>query len=680
VFGLGVGWRDISAGTPPNRNRTCFTVSHSSVIVPHSQTLHRQPGDRAVDAVRWMEGCWALLDERECLIEASEPLLTWLNTTAEASSAKPFWPLLWARFPHWEKPLAALRRDGSVFSGIQLADSTGNNPAQWYRLETARVDGKFVLRIHLMPSAQSAETKVAAQSSSRLTGAELPESRKEVESNLEMISRHWPGLAFVQNPDLVFETVGDRIGEWTGVAPAKWKQGTERFFDAVHEDDIVEFQRHLARVQQCADGCHHTFRVRHFLTGRITLVLEHRRALLKGDGTLARYEGVWLDVARQTIAEKRLASAAWMETLAVLTAGLVHDFSNVIAGVGALSESFRTQLPADHPFQESLKLIKKNTHNAILLVRRILSLHQGKIGQRAYHDLNETVREMTDLVRKTIPGRITLQTELAEGSLAVFADLVMLRQAFVHLVLNAAEAMPGHGNLTIRTARHQTPPNVMPRHGVIPTGPCIELSVHDGGAGIPQGQLATIFDPFYATQTGNKTGSGFYGTRLFAEKHDGGISVESHEITGTTFYLWLPEATFTESDHPASKSRIRRTILLLGDAGDYFEQVASALRQQSNSYVVTASTQAEARELLSAPEYDISAVLAVASGPETAPGLLMQAIRAQKSRVKTILKIVGGNQVEIAVQTLDLADLVIAAEESVPEMLAKVKTLLEAEG
>ena len=90
-----------------------------------------------------------------------------------------------------------------------------------------------------------------------------------------------------------------------------------------------------------------TFRIRHAVTGRVAYVLEHRQPAISKNGLLLGYEVVWLDVTRQTIAEKRLSTAAWKETLAVLTLGMAHDFTNIIAGIHSLSESFLSALEPD---------------------------------------------------------------------------------------------------------------------------------------------------------------------------------------------------------------------------------------------------------------------------------------------------------------------------------------------
>src|SRR5262249_59182834 len=118
-----------------------------------------------------------------------------------------------------------------------------------------------------------------------------------------------------------------------------------------------ELRQQLRLAKQTRQPITCTYRVRHVQTGRIAYVLENRQPNVTRSGLLLGYEGVWLDVTRQTIAEKRLSTAAWKETLSVLTMGLAHDFVNVIAGIHALSVSCLQQVQSNHEFHKGRTLI-----------------------------------------------------------------------------------------------------------------------------------------------------------------------------------------------------------------------------------------------------------------------------------------------------------------------------------
>src|SRR5687768_7848488 len=140
------------------------------------------------------------------------------------------------------------------------------------------------------------------------------------------------------------------------------------------------------------------------------------------------------------IAEKRLASAVWKETLGVLTMGLAHDFSNIMAGIYSLSETYQSALQQEDDHFQGFGLIKRNSLQATQLVQRILSLHQGKVGQRNYYSANELVTDTLEIVRKTV-RRISLHTNFSADQLPLYIDPVEFRQVLVNLTLNASDAM-----------------------------------------------------------------------------------------------------------------------------------------------------------------------------------------------------------------------------------------------
>ena len=410
----------------------------------------------------------------------------------------------------------------------------------------------------------------------RITAAKRSVLRAEAQ--LKSLTDRWPGVIFSQRADFSFRFVSPQIEALTGVSVAEWQSKPHLFWHVVHESDAEELRQQLKQGRQSGQTFTSTYRVRHAQTGRVAYVMEHRQPHVSRGGLLLGYEGVWLDVTRQTIAEKRLSSAAWKETLSVLTMGLAHDFGNVMAGIHALSESFLEQVGDGHEFNEGLTLIRKSSQQASQLVHRIINLHQGKTGDSNYHNLNEIATDLADLVRKIIPRRMEMSLELATEALPVYLDVVELRQVVINLVLNAIDAMPQTGRLVLRTSEGSvngidqskvdqadglandhlsiplTDPN--PMVGALPRPPAACLSVQDNGCGIKPRHLASIFDPFFTTKPMNKgSGLGLYNARLFIDKHRGAITVDSKEGAGSTFHLWLPQADFTEAAAEARSSQ-----------------------------------------------------------------------------------------------------------------------------
>jgi len=324
-------------------------------------------------------------------------------------------------------------------------------------------------------------------------------------------------------------------------------------------------------------------------------------------------------------------------------------------------------------------LIKKSSLQASQLVQRMINLHLGQTGERNYHNLNDIANDLVELVTKILPRRILLNTELAPAQLPVYLDVVEFRQAVINLMLNAADAMPQGGRLTLRTTRHETLPPLENVKGTLPRLPCICLTIQDSGTGIKQRHLASIFDPFFTTKA-KGSGLGLYNARIAMEKHQGAISVISKEGAGTRFQLWLPEADFSESARLVEEARrtrpARRCLLLVGQAGEVVDKTAELLRSH-NYHVVVAAGADNLGDLLHSSDYLFDGVLLLAEPNDPALNSLPVELRQQKKDLKVILKLAGCNQDDLDGQLLQGIDLLLNPDLSEADMLLKLKSFLD---
>ena len=525
----------------------------------------------SAEPVAWLESGQAILDSSGRITEINESFSQWLDLADGSLAGRSLWTLLEERCPEWHARLESFRAGKETFSEIEL--KLPADPAQtpqWFRLELAsHVAGCFV-RFHsiLPPLPELEENSWDQQLRNEFARREMFLRLLRAEAQLKSLTDRWPGVIFSQRADFSFRFVSPQIEALTGVSVAEWQSKPHLFWHVVHESDAEELRQQLKQGRQSGRTFTSTYRVRHAQTGRVAYVMEHRQPHVSRGGLLLGYEGVWLDVTRQTIAEKRLSSAAWKETLSVLTMGLAHDFGNVMAGIHALSESFLEQVGDGHEFNEGLTLIKKSSQQASQLVHRIINLHQGKTGDSNYHNLNEITTDLADLVRKIIPRRMEMTVELATEALPVYLDVVELRQVVINLVLNAIDAMPQTGRLVLRTSGFEALPLIESFQGALPRLPAARLSVEDNGCGIKPHHLASIFDPFFTTKPMNKgSGLGLYNARLFIDKHRGAIAVDSKEGVGSSFHLWLPQADFTEAAAEARSNQQAGAPLSPQDAG-----------------------------------------------------------------------------------------------------------------
>ena len=670
---------------PPNELAPPAAAGVIVPLFPQTNSASASSVDLALDQLRtrgWLERGWATLEPKGQIIAISEELSHWFEKPAVELVGLDFWELLTARCLAWGDQLDKLRQSNDHFAApkLRLASAEGALP-QWYRLEIARnVAGAFVRLGSMLPPLEDLE-EASWDEYLRLESArrEMVVRLLRAESQLQSMTQRWPGVIFSQRADFTFRFVSPKIEHLTGVSVADWQTKPQLFWHRVHEGDAEELRQQLKQALRTRQATTNTYRIRHALTGRVTYVMEYRQPVVSSGGLLLGYEGIWLDVTRQTIAEKRLSLAAWKETLSVVTMGLAHDFGNVMAGIHALSESFLAQAEPEHPFHEGLDLIKKSSQQASQLVHRIITLHQGRTGENNYHNLNDLATDLADLTRKIIPRRTQFGLELCQESLPVYLDAVEFRQVVINLVLNAIDAMPQKGRLTIRTTFHQETPPLAHVHGKIPRKPCVSLSVQDTGCGIKPKHLESIFDPFFTTKPMNKgSGLGLYNSRLFVEKHRGAISVESTEGAGTTFHLWLPQADFTEAERDQKRSDtslVPRSLLVIGPAGRLLEGTAEFFRLNGYHTICAISVE-EASGCLRSPDYQFSAVYVLMEPTDHGLQNWLHDIRTQLPQLKRVIQVAGGDSDDLSAETRATADLIVTADLQQATILDRLKTML----
>lgn len=626
----------------------------------------------------WLDAGAALLDQKGRIVSVNDALAIWLGAEPGELAGQSLPALMGRRFPDWEQPLNEFLGRGLPFDRLELTWQGGGDTQQLGVESCQRGDFRFLRLESVLPPMHDLEQAFPEESRGRAAAQSVFNRLIRAEAQLDNLVHRWPGIIFSQRPDFSFSFVSPRIEELTGVSPREWRRQTRYFWQVVHEADAEALMKRLQQTGDSPEGTTSTFRIRHVQTGRVSYLWEHRQAVWS-NGLLLGYEGIWLDITRQTIAERRLLNMSWKENLGMLTMGLAHDFCNIMAGIVALSETFGDGSCEKESLQNGLTLIRSTAGQASELAHRIRQLHQGVPGEKNYHDLNEIVSAMVAVLQKVLPRRVRVRASLEAEQLPIYADAVELRQVIVNLALNAVDAMPNVGTLEFRTSRHEKTPDEKPVQGEMPRVPLVCLSVVDSGAGIPANYVNSIFDPFFTTKPlGKGSGLGLYNTRLFAENHGAAISVESREQVGTTFHLWFPQSDFSEGqlEGQPSVQRPRDTLLVVGQPGEARDRTVETLRT-NGFYVVDAGSKTEALEALHSPDYNFSGVLLLCQRARAEELALFQRIRAEKLPVRLFVGLQACNQDEIDSALLERADALLPQDLAAPEMVSRVKAVLD---
>ena len=249
------------------------------------------------------------------------------------------------------------------------------------------------------------------------------------------------------------------------------------------------------------------------------------------------------EMEENAAAQAQVRQLQKMETIGQLTGGVAHDFNNMLAIIiGNLDLAQRRLTGNEDPrLLNSIQNAKDGAQRAAVLTARLLAFSRQQPLAPEVIDLNKLVGGMSELLRRTLGEQIRIETVLAGGLWPSFADLSQLENAILNLAVNARDAMPGGGNLTIETANTELDERYSRMHSEVEAGQYVMISITDTGTGMPPEVLQKVFDPFYTTKPlGQGTGLGLSMIYGFIQQSRGHVVIDSAEGEGTTIQLFLP--------------------------------------------------------------------------------------------------------------------------------------------
>jgi signal transduction histidine kinase len=238
--------------------------------------------------------------------------------------------------------------------------------------------------------------------------------------------------------------------------------------------------------------------------------------------------------------EEQLRQSQKMEAVGRLAGGIAHDFNNILTAITSYAEFLLEALPAEDPRSDDAREIRRAARRAATLTSQLLAFSRRQVRQPRVLDLNAVVTELEKILRRLIGEDVRLVLELAPDLGSVKADQGQVEQVLVNLVVNASDAMPEGGTITLRTERVAVPHAGPATHG-LGAGEYLALHVSDTGVGMDEATKARIFEPFFTTKApGKGTGLGLATVYAIAEQSGGSVAVRSAPRQGSTFTVFLP--------------------------------------------------------------------------------------------------------------------------------------------
>ncbi len=363
--------------------------------------------------------------------------------------------------------------------------------------------------------------------------------------------------------------------------------------------------------------------------------------VVSGSGSHPVMEGIIVDITERKLLENQLQQSRRMEAVGRLAGGIAHDFNNlltIIKGYAELAQQ-RTGIPPE--LRADVQQVENAAERATLLIRQLLAFSRRQVLQPRIIDLNAIVLGLDKLLGRLMGEHIEMVTRCGANVGNVKADPAQVEQVIMNLVVNARDAMPKGGRLTVETFNVELDSTYARDHVTVKPGPYVMLAVSDTGIGMSPETVAHIFEPFYTTkESGQGTGLGLSTVYGIVKQSGGYIWVYSEPGKGTTFKVYLPrvagkvDLNKAPLELPAAR-RGSETILLVEDE-EAVRELASMILSAKGYSVVAAKSTKEAEQYSETHGGEIHLLLTDIIMPGTSGRELARRITARHPRTRVL--------------------------------------------
>jgi PAS domain S-box-containing protein len=362
-----------------------------------------------------------------------------------------------------------------------------------------------------------------------------------------------------------------------------------------------------------------------------------RDAQGRATGTLSIGE----DITEHVRLEEQFRQAQKMEAVGQLAGGIAHDFNNLLSVITGYSELVHQSLAPDDPRREDLGEVRAAVDRAAALTRQLLAFSRRQVLQPRVLSINDIVAGMEKMLRRTIGEDVMLTTSLASELPGVYADAGQLEQVIVNLAVNARDAMPGGGRITIETSVAELDDHYAAMHADVRPGQYVLMTCSDTGQGMDETTRSHIFEPFFTTkEPGRGTGLGLATVFGIMKQSEGHVAAYSEAGRGTTMHVYLP-AVHDPLDRVSAREETvevpggTETVLLVEDESALRNLATSVLRQYGYT-VLPVRDGAEAVALCRSHPDTIHLMLTDIVMPEMSGPEAAQRVRSLRPDIKVL--------------------------------------------
>ncbi len=372
-----------------------------------------------------------------------------------------------------------------------------------------------------------------------------------------------------------------------------------------------------------------------------SVAVEVNTRLIYRDGVAIGVQGIARDITERKHLEEQLQRAQKLEAVGRLAGGVAHDFNNLLTAIMGYSDLALRQLPQGSPLRRHLEEVRKAGQRASSLTSQLLIFSRKQVVQSVVLNLNSIVSDMESMLRRLIGEDIELRTVLDPELGQVKADAGQMQQVIMNLVVNARDAMPQGGKLTLETSNVYLDETYASQHMGVEPGHYAMLAVSDTGHGMTAETQAHVFEPFFTTkEPGKGTGLGLSTVYGIVKQSRGNIWIYSEVGQGTTFKIYLPRVDEKVSaqdsvNEPVESSAGTETVLLVEDEEQVRAMVHEAL-EAAGYKVLAAANGKEALHIGEEYDGEIHLVITDVVMPEMGGRALAEKIARLRPRVHVL--------------------------------------------
>jgi signal transduction histidine kinase/ActR/RegA family two-component response regulator len=361
------------------------------------------------------------------------------------------------------------------------------------------------------------------------------------------------------------------------------------------------------------------------------------------EGKIVSYVSVRRDVTQEVAMQEQLRQAQKMESIGRLAGGVAHDFNNLLMVIRGYASLLMKRLPEEHPGHRMAAEVNKAVDRGAGLTRQLLAFGRKQVVQSRLLHLHEVIEETAKMMGQLLGENILVVQDFDTDLFPVLGDPVQIQQVLMNLALNARDAMPKGGTLTMETSRMKVPSVASADFGEVPEGNYAMLTVRDSGEGMSPEVQEHLFEPFFTTKDqGKGTGLGLAVVYGIVKQMGGHIVVRSQTGKGTSFRILFPEApspaVFPAGEKPLvqGKSSGGTETLLLVEDDEALRRVTTEMLRSEGYTVIHAAEAQEALRALREPHLEIRLMLS----DVMMPGMQGTDLAEEALRLRPELKVI----------------------------------------